>query len=136
PRSPTACPYATLFRSALPLPLVDTEAVTDASIDEAHDDVAEADQDAALALRKSLQKVLGTLQKELRQRNLKHANRLWRKAEGLLAEEQAPDWQSRLDKLRPQLDELRDWHAFAAEPKKVQLCERMEALQNDSMDAE
>ena len=121
---------------ALPLPPVEAEAVTDASIDEPHDDVAEADQDAALALRKSLQKVLGTLQKELRQRNLKHANRLWRKAEGLLAEEQAPDWQSRLDKLRPQLDELRDWHAFAAEPKKVQLCERMEALQNDGMDAE
>src|SRR5690606_21039851 len=74
---------------ALPLPLVETEAVTDASIDEPHDDVVESDQDAALALRKSLQKVLGTLQKELRQRNLKHANRLWRKAEGLLAEEQA-----------------------------------------------
>lgn len=121
---------------ALPLPLVEAETGTDASDDEAHDDVSDADQGAALALRKSLQKVLGTLQKELRQRNLKHANRLWRKAEGLLAEDQAPDWQSRLDKLRPQLDELRDWHAFAAEPKKVQLCERMEALQHDSMDAE
>ena len=125
--------------AALPTPLSanDEDAGTDDP--EAHDEQTDAgsvDNDAAQALRKSLQKVLGTLQRELRQRNLKHANRLWRKAEALLAEEQAPDWQSRLDKLRPQLDELRDWHAFAAEPKKVQLCERMEALQHDSMDVE
>ena len=126
--------------TALPMPISDADgdadALTDASDKDAPDDTSGADNDAAQALRKSLQKVLGTLQKELRQRNLKHANRLWRKAEGLLAEDNAPDWQSRLDKLRPQLDELRDWHAFAAEPKKVQLCERMEALQHDSMDAE
>lgn len=124
--------------AALPMPPggADADAHADASDKDVPDDTSDADNDAAQALRKSLQKVLGTLQKELRQRNLKHANRLWRKAEGLLADDNAPDWQSRLDKLRPQLDELRDWHAFAAEPKKVQLCERMEALQHDSMDAE
>lgn len=123
--------------STLPLPPgtgADSETVEPAADDqraEPHHDTGDAQ-----ALRKSLQKLLGALQKELRQRNLKHANRLWRKAEALLADDLAPDWQARLEKLRPQLDELRDWHAFAAEPKKVQLCERMEALQHDPMDAE
>ncbi len=96
----------------------------------------EADDDDARALRKSLTKLLATLQRELQQRNLKHANRLWRKAEALLQEDKAPDWQPRLEKLRPQLDELRDWHAFAAEPKKQQLCEQMEALITRDMDVE
>jgi len=88
------------------------------------------------ALRKSLTKILATLQRELRQRNLKHANRLWRKAEALLEEDGAPNWQPRLEKLRPQMDELRDWHAFAAEPKKADLCEQMEALVTQTMDVE
>ncbi|MCH8543187.1 MAG: DUF349 domain-containing protein [Alcanivorax sp.] len=84
----------------------------------------------------ALDNILGALQRELRQRNLRHANRLCHKAETLLAEHPDSSRTARLDKLRPQLDELRDWHAFAAEPKKPALCERMEALAETAMDAE
>ena len=84
----------------------------------------------------ALDNILGALQRELRQRNLRHANRLCHKAETLLAEHPDTSRTARLDKLRPQLDELRDWHAFAAEPKKPALCERMEALAETTMDAE
>ena len=40
-----------------------------------------------------------------------------------------------LAKLAPRRAELQDWHRFAAEPKKVALCESMEALKDTSMDA-
>ena len=125
---PSALPMPPCFGAAI------KEVAKETPSDTTNKDVKDNDDNQELV--KSLQKVLGTLQKELRQKNLKHANRLWRKAEGLLAEDDAPDWQNRLDKMRPQLDELRDWHSFAASPKKVELCERMEALINSSMDAE
>ncbi len=79
-------------------------------------------------------RVLGALHRELGKKNLRHANRLWNKARGLLDEHPDPTAEARMDKLRPQLDELRDWHAFAAEPKKRDLCERMEALAEQDMD--
>ncbi len=79
-------------------------------------------------------RVLGALHRELGKKNLRHANRLWNKARALLDEHPDPTAEARMDKLRPQLDELRDWHAFAAEPKKRDLCERMEALANQDMD--
>lgn len=84
----------------------------------------------------ALDALLGALQRELRQRNLRHANRLCHKAEALLAEHPDASRAARLEKLRPQLSELRDWHAFAAEPKKQQLCERMEALCEAPLDPE
>ena len=124
--------------SAMPIPASLSTAIKE-SVEEttsipAKNDTKDSSDNKELV--KSLQKVLGTLQKELRQKNLKHANRLWRKAEALLAEDDAPDWQNRLDKMRPELDELRDWHSFAASPKKVELCERMEALIESPMEAE
>ncbi len=86
------------------------------------------------APRQALDNLLGAIQRELRQRNLRHANRLWQKAEAMLTEQPDDSRQARLEKLRPELDELRDWHAFAAEPKKIELCERMEALSQQTLD--
>jgi len=76
------------------------------------------------------------LRRELERGNLKHANRLWHKAEAVLAEQRDPWLQQQLERLTPRREELRDWHAFAAQPKKEQLCERMEALAETEMDAE
>lgn len=86
------------------------------------------------AIQQPLDNLIGTIQRALRQRNLRHANRLWQKAEAMLAEQPDETRQARLEKLRPDLDELRDWHAFAAEPKKIELCERMEALARQALD--
>jgi hypothetical protein len=75
------------------------------------------------------------LRRELQRGNLKHANRLWHKADQVLEEEQ-DDWLiAQLERLRPRREELRDWHAFAAQPKKEQICERMEALADATLDA-
>lgn len=70
-------------------------------------------------------RLLGALRRELQQRNLRHANRLWTRLH-----EQPLDaaTTAQLERLKPALEELRDWHRFAAEPKKQQLCEDMEAL--------
>lgn len=76
------------------------------------------------------------LRRELQQGNLKHANRLWHKAEAVLAEQRDPWLHQQLERLTPRREELRDWHAFAAQPKKEQLCEQMEALAETEMDAE
>ncbi|ASK33791.1 hypothetical protein CEK62_04990 [Alcanivorax sp. N3-2A] len=75
------------------------------------------------------------LRRELEKGNLKHANRLWHKAE-LALEEHDDAWLSaQLERLSARRDELRDWHSFAAQPKKEQLCERMEALEGAALDA-
>ena len=74
-----------------------------------------------------IDRTLNTLQSALRQRQLRFANRLWHKLEQLEQEINSAQ-QARIDKLKPQLNELRDWHAFAAEPKKISLCEQMEQL--------
>jgi len=76
------------------------------------------------------------LRRELQRGNLKHANRLWHKAEAVLAEQQDSWLRRQLERLSPRREELRDWHAFAAQPKKDQLCERMETLADSDMDAE
>lgn len=75
------------------------------------------------------------LRRELQQGNLKHANRLWHKAEQVL-EKETDGWLiAQLERLRPRREELRDWHSFAAKPKKEQLCESMEALEGSTLDA-
>ncbi|MBL7249829.1 DUF349 domain-containing protein [Alloalcanivorax marinus] len=76
------------------------------------------------------------LRRELQRGNLKHANRLWLKAEAVLAEENDPWLARQLERHGARREELRDWHAFAAQPKKDALCERMEALIEQSMDAD
>ena len=68
-------------------------------------------------------------------RNLKRANRLWK----LLHENNPqPDkaLRNRLSARQPKLDELRDWHRFAAEPKKEGLCEQMEQLAANPLPAD
>lgn len=78
-------------------------------------------------------RLLGTLQSALRQRQLKFANRLWHRVESE-AEHATGGQRARMEKLKSQLDELRDWHAFAADPKKQQLCEDMEKLSHTDME--
>ncbi|MDX1803720.1 MAG: DUF349 domain-containing protein [Alcanivorax sp.] len=79
--------------------------------------------------------LLVALKRELRQGNLRHANRLWHKAEAVIEEHDDAVLASELKKLQERRAELQDWHAFAAEPKKVALCEAMESLNEASMDA-
>ena len=79
------------------------------------------------------QGLLVALKRELREGNLRHANRLWHKAQAII-EEGDPALASQLKKLEGRRAELQDWHRFAAEPKKISLCESMEALANSSMD--
>lgn len=121
--------------SAQPWP--DTLPVPPALRDAPAADIQQAEPQPAVSAKaeKSVNEVdrtLGVLHNALRQRQLKFANRLWHKLEqledGISAAQQA-----RMEKLKPQLDELRDWHAFAAEPKKLQLCEQMEQLAGTDM---
>ncbi|MED5238279.1 MAG: DUF349 domain-containing protein [Pseudomonadota bacterium] len=79
--------------------------------------------------------LLIALKRELSKGNLRHANRLWHKAEAVIAEGDAPQLARELEKLTPRRAELQDWHRFAAEPKKVELCEKMELLADSTMDA-
>jgi exonuclease SbcC len=91
---------------------------------------------AAPSRNEDAHRVLGALARELRKRNLRHANRLWRKALALLEEHPDKAATARMEKLRPDLQELQDWHQFAAEPKKEALCQRMEQLAGTDMEAE
>lgn len=75
-------------------------------------------------------KLFFQLRNALRQRNLRQANRLWQRLENELDKEANAQREQRFHGLKEQLDELQDWHNFAAEPKKEALCQRMEALAN------
>ncbi|KAF0806263.1 hypothetical protein A6D6_01598 [Alcanivorax xiamenensis] len=91
---------------------------------------------AAKAGSSAHQGLVVALRRELQKGNLKHANRLWLKAEAVL-EEESDVWLSKqLQRLEERRNELRDWHAFAAQPKKDQLCEQMEALIGGDLDPE
>ena len=79
--------------------------------------------------------LLVALKRELRQGNLRHANRLWHKAQSIIESDGDTGLDAELTKLAPRRAELQDWHRFAAEPKKVALCESMEALKDTTMDA-
>ena len=79
--------------------------------------------------------LLVALKRELRQGNLRHANRLWHKAQAIITEENDRHLANQLARLEPRRAELQDWHRFAAEPKKASLCEQMEALADNTMDA-
>lgn len=93
-----------------------------------------ADLSAGRRAQNDIDRTLNTLQSTLRQRQLRFANRLWHKLEQM-TQDITPQQQARIEKLKPQLDELRDWHAFAAEPKKISLCEQMEQLIDSSLPA-
>ncbi|MEY1662206.1 DUF349 domain-containing protein [Isoalcanivorax beigongshangi] len=95
-----------------------------------------ADRPTRSAHQQQIDQALGQLQRALQQRNLRQANRLWQRLEALLAEQPDASRQARLERLQPERDELRDWHAFAAEPKKIELCDTMEQLADAPLDAE
>lgn len=78
--------------------------------------------------------LLVALKRELRQGNLRHANRLWHKAQAIIESHGDASLDAELTKLAPRRAELQDWHRFAAEPKKLTLCESMEALKDTTMD--
>ena len=80
--------------------------------------------------------LLVALKRELSKGNLRHANRLWHKAESIAEEEKDSVLSKELAKLTERRAELQDWHRFAAQPKKEALCEKMEGLAttNDGMD--
>ena len=79
--------------------------------------------------------LLVALKRELRQGNLRHANRLWHRAQTIIDTHNDDALSAELSKLAARRAELQDWHRFAAEPKKVALCEQMEALDGTTMDA-
>lgn len=79
--------------------------------------------------------LLIALKRELSKGNLRHANRLWHKAEAIVDEGEAPQLARELEKLTERRAELQDWHRFAAEPKKLELCAQMDNLIGSTMDA-
>ncbi len=72
--------------------------------------------------------LLHALRRALKAHELKKANRVWARLEHELQEHPDAKSAKQAEQLKQQLDELRDWHAFAAKPKKEALCEKMEAL--------
>lgn len=117
--------------NALPTPPAIRNAVATASAEPVN---KPADSARGKHEQNDIDRTLNTLQSALRQRQLRFANRLWHKLEQL-QQDISPPQQARIEKLKPQLDELRDWHAFAAEPKKASLCEQMEQLIDSSLPA-
>lgn len=79
--------------------------------------------------------LLIALKRELTKGNLRHANRLWHKAEAIIAEGESQQLARELEKLSARRAELQDWHRFAAEPKKLEQCEQMDKLADSTMDA-
>ncbi|MCK0152520.1 DUF349 domain-containing protein [Alcanivorax sp. S6407] len=107
-------------------PILDTITQPQSRLDETPSKPVKADPHRGLVI---------ALKRELSKGNLRHANRLWHKAEAVLADGDAPSLARELEKLSERRAELQDWHRFAAEPKKVELCEQMEALAGSTMDA-
>jgi hypothetical protein len=72
---------------------------------------------------------LGELDEAIKAGHIKHANRLMREADQLVA--QSPRSMSeRLQRLSKELHELKDWQGYATSPKREELCEKAENLIN------
>jgi len=84
-----------------------------------------------------LNQKISLLEKHCQQRNLIAANKLVNYIKQKL-NDSISDFRASLSKklenIQPQLNELRDWHAFATGPKKNDLCEVMERLIDEPMD--
>ena len=84
-----------------------------------------------------LNQKISVLKKHCQQRNLIAANKLVNYINQKL-NESIGDFRTSLAKklegLQPELNELRDWHAFATSPKKNELCDVMEQLINESIE--
>ncbi|TQV89174.1 DUF349 domain-containing protein [Aliikangiella coralliicola] len=84
-----------------------------------------------------LHRKIRTLENHIRQRNLIAANKLSNYINFELKELVGDFLTSvtrKLENLEPDLNELRDWHAFATTPKKESLCSAMEKLSENSLD--
>lgn len=83
-----------------------------------------------------LNQKLSLLEKHCQQRNLIAANKLEHYLE-IRSKELSPTFHAsflkKRERIQEQLDELRDWHAFATTPKKQSLCETMESLIEESL---
>lgn len=78
-----------------------------------------------------LENALDALQTSVDEKQLKNANHAHdaaKKALKTLSPEKQRRYQHQWRQLSARLNEIRDWQGFAIEPKKVALCERMEAL--------
>jgi hypothetical protein len=77
------------------------------------------------------QKKLSHLEQEIEKGNLKQASRIYneiKKALALIEHNQAKPLQSQFQMLSSELNNLKDWKEFAAEPKFIELCASMESL--------
>lgn len=92
---------------------------------------------ADTGIQEQARKIIRQLDQALRQRQLKRANRSWQRLDELLAKAgDRNQWDSILSRREQQLAELRDWHQFAAQPKKELLCRDMESLAESPLDPE
>lgn len=83
-----------------------------------------------------LNQKLSLLEKHCQQRNLIAANKLEHYLEirsKELSDSFYASFLKKRERIQEQLDELRDWHAFATIPKKQSLCEAMESLIDESI---
>jgi len=84
-----------------------------------------------------LNQKISLLEKHCQQRNLIAANKLVnyinKKLNDSISDFRA-SLSKKLESIQLQLDELRDWHAFATDPKKNDLCEIMERLIDEPME--
>lgn len=82
---------------------------------------------------------ISLLRKHIKDKNLIAANKMVNylhfKKQTLIGEFLS-DIESKLNKTISDLEELRDWHAFATGPKKENLCEQVESLIDDEVAAE
>ena len=107
------------------------------SLSDARDMIANVDKKQRTVSQQANKKVqairqkIVTLQRHCQNRDLAAANKLAAELEEHVAgipEELRTPLERKYGAVQEQLNELRDWHVFATEPKKDQLCEAMEAL--------
>jgi len=118
--------------SAMPVNLCDWKELAD-KYQSQHEKIVVSQKKKASYLNQKI----NLLEKHCQQRNLIAANKLANYINQKLSSS-ISDFRTslckKLESIQPQLDELRDWHAFATGPKKSQLCETMEQLVNESIE--
>ncbi|WP_415893601.1 DUF349 domain-containing protein [Neptuniibacter sp. PT8_73] len=96
----------------------------------------DADNNHALQLQKELSDVLDGLKSAISSGEIRSADKQIKKAEQLskrLNGNLTPELEQRIKALGAELQEIRDWQAYAVAPKKESLCEEMEALSQSNL---